>query len=156
MSSSLAPVDRHFTPPSENTHIIPNRHDQHHWLARGITHLLQSTHLLELLVVTESILGRVAEARGDALSAIDVFGAGDFDLLSVLDEILRDGVESAARAMKLGDHGELLAGVYRLPLAVEVGVAVAERVEITAVGVALRWALVMEGDKERRRRDGYG
>lgn len=55
---------------------------------------------------------------------------------SILDEVLADGVKSGARAVELGDNGELLSSVDGLAHAVEVGVALTEGVEITTISVA--------------------
>lgn len=90
------------------THVVPDRHDEDHGLCKGLVHGRHAANLVEAVVVAEDAELRLAVLGGDGARGRHalVGGAGDGDLLAVLDEELRVGVvlELSDDAMR-GDEG---------------------------------------------------
>lgn len=138
------------------THVVPDRHDENHGLAKSLVHGRHTADLVEAVVVAEHAELRLAVLGGDGARGGHAIegGAWDRDLLAVLDEELRVGVllelsDDAIRATvsreeqssqkQLSDWRlrKFLAGVEGLALAVEFRVAHAVRVVIAAVSIAV-------------------
>lgn len=141
----------------QTTYIIPDGHDKNHGNGEGLVQLSEAANLLKAVTVTERLGHGTAQlgsesgaARGDAVP----LRSRDLNLLAVLDKELGElvllelgndttmsHVTSQHCTVALGwstrDSRELLAGVDRHALAVEIGVAQAVRVVVAAVGVAI-------------------
>lgn len=75
------------------------------------------------------------EASIDDIATADILRLGNLKFLAILDEVLRQAAERRAGTVKLSDDGEFLASIDGLTLAVEVGVAVAEGVQVAAIRI---------------------
>lgn len=119
--------------------VIPQRHDEDHTLGESLTHLGESTLVLEGGLVTKGSLLSVTVGIGDGVVASDA-SLGRVrvgDQLAVLDVVTADLGQHAAGLDELGHDGEDLGGVDGQALAVEGGVALAVAVEVASIGVAL-------------------
>ena len=129
--------------------VVPDGHDEDHTRVERLAHGRETAELLKRVGVAERGLLRGAEVGGDRVECVD---AGDVGLrvgdhLAILDVETADLAELAGRGVvrreELRDDGDLGRGVDGLAGAVELLVAHAERVEVTAVLVAERVVAVV-------------
>ena len=129
--------------------IVPNGHNKDHTLAlgKGLTHLLETTQLVEDVAIAEGSLLLLAEVLRNGISGVDTgdFGEGVGDDLAVLNVEAVDRGKVAGGSLgvcfKLGNHGEFGFGVDGKASTVEASVAHAVGVEVTASLVAGRGAV---------------
>lgn len=118
--------------------VVPNGESEDHSTANRATHSLQATKFLELVLVTEGLLLRIAVGSRDTVTgnASDLAHAVVNDL-AVLDVLAADLSEcttvSAVVGDELSDNGELGLGVDSLAGAVERSVTLAVAVEIASI-----------------------
>lgn len=131
----------------EETHVVPETHDENHGASGGGTHLGEATLVVEGALIAEDLLLGVAVVLGDGVAgdAVDGgLGVGDDDV--VLDVEAGDLGEAAVVALdELGDDGQGLCGVEGELGAgtVEGLVALAVAVEVAAVRVAVAAVTVL-------------
>lgn len=119
------------------THVVPERHDEHHVAGEGLGHLGQAALVLEAVGVAEGDLLAAAEGLVDLVAAVTGDGGlGVGDDLAALDVEAADGLEVAAGADELRHDGELAVRVDRLARPVEVRGALPVRVEVAPIRVA--------------------
>lgn len=106
---------------------------------RASSHLSKTSLLVKDVGVVELGLLSLAHGWGNAVVTLKrrPSGVGLLNLDAVLDVVLLNLAHAAARANKLSDNGELLAGVDGLASAVKVLVAHAEGVPVTSIGVTV-------------------
>ena len=85
------------------THIVPDRHDQHHGNGEGLVQLRPTTNLVEPVLIAEHLELVLTEFGGNSATGGDARESWwrNFNLLVVLDEELRDLV-----SLELGDDAE--------------------------------------------------
>jgi len=98
--------------------VVPDAHDENHTGVHGLTHLLETTLLLEIFIVSKGVLDGIAHFVGDGVKLFGHFVNSrfwvldDFVVLDVkssdLDEVSLGGL---VRSMELSDDGEWLGGV---------------------------------------------
>ena len=119
--------------------VVPNGESEDHSVLEGITHGLEATESLEVVVVAEDGLLLRAELIGDGVARVD---AGDVDLgvledLAILDVETTDLSESAGGGVvggeELSNDGELLLGVNGSTRAKEGLVTHTPGVEVTTI-----------------------
>lgn len=137
------------------TYIVPDRHDKDQGLRNGFVKGGEASDLTVAVAIIENgelVLAELGGNGAGAGKAVEL-GAGNLDLLAVLDEELGELVllelgHDTVLAISQHSHEqgdlqgplclrELLAGIDGLALAVEVGVAHAVRVVVAAVGVTV-------------------
>ena len=123
--------------------VVPKTHDEGHSLVEGTSELGHATELLVGVGVGEEGLGSSAEVVGETVEVLAGKGGGlvlnDSATLDVLSaDLFHSAVVSAVLSDELSDNSDWLGGVDLVLRArsVEVGVAVSELSEVTAIFIA--------------------
>lgn len=119
--------------------VIPQRHDEDHTSGERLAHGSQAAFALEVGLIAESGLLRIAVCGGDGIIASDTGhgGLGVGNHHAILDVEALDLAQHAARLDELGDDGEDGIRVDCQAWTVEAGVTLAVAVEVTSIRVTL-------------------